>query len=126
MEWYVILIIVLAVIGAGTVLTRLFKSKKVAGSVAADKAEIQKNVVFINKLKIILEFSVEICGKLDELKAAYEFVSPKASGETLKTDKRIGGYLEEIEICSKKAEKNGDFTEIEGLLKKIRITIAER
>jgi len=102
------------------------KGGKVVEAVAEDKAVIQKNLISINKLKVVLDFNAEACGKLDELKSLYEFAPPKDSVDTLKTDKRIAGYLEDIELCAKRAEKGGDFTEIDGLIKKVKVAIAER
>jgi len=102
------------------------KGGKTVKAVSKDKELVKENIATIDKLKIIFETNTEICDKLNEIKSAYEFASPKKSKETASVDKRIGGYLEDIELCAKKSEKNDDFTEIETLIKKIRIAIAER
>jgi len=102
------------------------KGGKTVKAVSKDKELLKENIATIEKLKIIFENNAEICDKLNDIKSAYEFVSPKKSKETASVDKRIGGYLEDIELCAKKSEKNDDFTEIETLIKKIRIALAER
>jgi len=102
------------------------KDGKIVYDVSKDRTILEKNLASMNKLKVVLEANAEICGKLDGLIADYEYSSPKKSKEALKIDKRIGEHLEDIELRANKSDKNGDFTEINGLIKKIKIAIAER
>ena len=106
----------------------LFGKKKVspADILAEDRAVIQKNLVAVNRLKISLETNADTCAKLNEIASDYEFVSPKGAEEILNIDKRIGTYLDDIELIAKRSERNRDFTEIDGLIRKIRIAVAER
>jgi len=87
---------------------------------------IQDSLKKIKMLKIKFEENEAVRDALSGIYNQYGNITANGKHETVKADKRIASLLDDVDLCAKKLEKTGDTSEVEALVKKVRMAIAER
>jgi hypothetical protein len=100
--------------------------KKMMRTTQDQNGVIQSSLKKIKALNIKFEGQPAIVEALNGLYNQYGNMTANGKPESIKADEQISSALSDIELCVKKSEKSGDLTEIESLIKKIKILIAER
>lgn len=95
-------------------------------SVARDKALIDDNVKALGVVAVQLESSPDYVEKIKDIIAKYEYVSPRQSAETIDADKKIADRIGDLRIIASKMIKDKRCDEIDEIIQKIKILIAER
>jgi len=105
--------------------------KKPKGEKVNDKAVLGDAEIIADNVKALRIAAVKLAGsdysnKITELADSYQYVSPKESGETKSKDKKIGDRIGDIECAIVKAVRTKDYSEIDDLIQKIKVLVAER
>ena len=105
----------------------LFKKKQTGDeAVLQNKAQIERNVRTLYVVLAQLEGNKEIADKLKDLAEAYKYASPFGAPDAAKADGKIADRIDDMKAAAVKAADNKDFGEIENLIRRIKVLIAER
>lgn len=102
------------------------KENKMLGTTQEQNEMIQASLKKIKALKIKLEGQTAVCEALNGIYNKYSNVTANGKPQSINADRAVADILGDIELCVKKSEKINDYSEIDGLIKKIRIALAER
>ena len=124
-------VIIGAAVAAAAIGIVFFMLKKPSGKDSLDVLRqhnelLQSSLKKIKMLKVKLEGNAAVCAGLSDMYNRYSNVSTNGKPETMQIDRGIAANLSDLELCINKAEKSGDFGEIENLIKKINVAIAGR
>jgi len=105
-----------------------FNKKKKAMLLASTEQNdtVQASLKKIKVLQVKYEGKTEVTDLLTEIYNQYSNAHLEGTESQIKSDKGIANALDDIELCAKKSEKTNDYTEILGLIKNIKILLAER
>ncbi|GHV01687.1 hypothetical protein FACS1894211_11870 [Clostridia bacterium] len=103
-----------------------WKKKEGDEAVLRDREIVEENVKRLDVVAAWLEALPNAAARVKALTEAYRYVSPFGTDAAHKADSKIADRIDDMKLAAQKAVKNGETTEIDELIQRIKILIRER
>jgi len=110
----------------GLLWTRKKATKTQDKNVVCNQEQIKENVKQLKVVAVKLENNKEYADKVLELAESYQYATPKKDDLTYAKEKKIASKIGDMHVAVAKATKTSQYDEIDDLLLKIKVLIAER
>jgi len=105
----------------------LFGNKtKGDASVLKDSEIIAENVKQLRVVAVKFSECKECASKVTALAETYQYVSPKENKDTIAKDKKIADRIGDLQVAVTKVLKTKQCDEVDDIVQKIKVLIAER